>query len=101
MYGIDRVHTMQYYNLFSRHTLDGQIYSIEENEQLRNKAYRHNMRVAGEYHFNENSSIDLAYTGKYMPNIQEASQTTGKIQPSEIVGRREAHEHNIAVHHRS
>lgn len=71
MYGIDRVHTMQYYNLFSRHTLDGQVYSIEENEQLRNKAYRHNMRVAGECHFDENSSIDLAYTGKYMPNIQD------------------------------
>nr|WP_281529190.1 carboxypeptidase-like regulatory domain-containing protein [Paraprevotella clara] len=30
MYGIDRVHTMQYYNLFSRHTLDGQVYSIPE-----------------------------------------------------------------------
>ena len=101
MYGIDRVHTMQYYNLFSRHTLDGQIYSIEENEQLRNKAYRHNMRVAGEYHFNENSSIDLAYTGKYMPNIQEDAQTTGNFQTSDIDGRREAQMHNIALHLRS
>lgn len=101
MYGIDRVHTMQYYNLFSRHTLDGQVYSIEENEQLRNKAYRHNMRVAGEYHFNENSSIDLAYTGKYMPDIQENAQTTGNFQTSDIDGRREAHMHNIALHLRS
>ena len=101
MYGIDRVHTMQYYNLFSRHTLDGQIYSIEENEQLRNKAYRHNMRVAGEYHFNENSSIDLAYTGKYMPDIQENAQTTGNFQTSDIDGRREAQMHNIALHFRS
>ena len=101
MYGIDRVHTMQYYNLFSRHTLDGQVYSIEENEQLRNKAYRHNMRVAGEYHFNENSSIDLAYTGKYMPNIQEDAQTTGNFQTSDIDGRREAQMHNIALHLRS
>ena len=59
------------------------------------------MRVAGEYHFNENSSIDLAYTGKYMPDIQENAQTTGNFQTSDIDGRREAQMHNIALHLRS
>ena len=40
--------SMEYMDLYSKHTLLGQIYNIEQNEQLRSKYWNHNLRTAFE-----------------------------------------------------
>ncbi len=65
MYSADNVKTMEYTDLYSKHTLSGNIYNISQNEQLRAKYWSHNVRTAFEYNFNEKNHLDIAYTGSY------------------------------------
>ncbi len=99
-YGGNRSHTMQHYNLFSRHTLDGQVHSINENERIRSKGYTHDLRLAAEYHFDKSRSIDLAYTGSLSPHMKAGVQTEGNFQTTGIDGKSESRMHNVALHFR-
>ncbi len=68
MYSADNVKTMEYTDLYSKHTLSGNIYNISQNEQLRAKYWSHNVRTAFEYNFNEKNHLDIAYTGSFAPD---------------------------------
>lgn len=51
-------------DLYSQHLYNSKIYDIIQNN--REKAYKpiHNIRIGNEYHFNDNSKINLAYTAQ-------------------------------------
>ncbi len=101
MYGFGRKHTLQYYDMYSRHTLDGEVHSIEENEQMRGKNYAHDMRMAGEYRFGKDNGIDLSYTGSFVPEMRSNARTTGNFQTTGLDGCLERRMHNVALHFRA
>ena len=53
---------MEYIDLDSKHTLKEELHSITQNEQLRSKYWKHDLRAAFEYNFNDKNNINIAYT---------------------------------------
>lgn len=65
MYGADNIQTMEYTELFSRHTLNDNVYEITQDEKLSSKSWMHNVRTALEYNINEKNHLNVAYTGSF------------------------------------
>ena len=62
MYGANNVKKIEYIDLDSKHTLKDEPHHIIQNEQLRSKYWKHDLRVAFEYNFNNKNNINVAYT---------------------------------------
>ena len=92
---------MEYMDLYSKHTLLGQIYNIEQNEQLRSKYWNHNLRTAFEYDFNEESHVSISYTGNYVPFRHNNSLTTGNYQIGNVDKYINTRMHNVTVRYKS
>lgn len=101
MYSVSDTKEMEYMNLYSQHTLNGQIRYIEENEQLRSKYREHNSRVAFEYNFNDKSHIDISYTGNYIPDQHNNSRTTGNFQTGKVDKYIDTYMHNAALQYQA
>lgn len=84
MYGANNVKKMEYIDLDSKHTLKGELHNIIQNEQLRSKYWKHDLRVAFEYNFNNKNNINIAYTGSYTPDQYNNSRTSGNYQTSNV-----------------
>lgn len=80
MYGANNVKKIEYIDLDSKHTLKDEPHHIIQNEQLRSKYWKHDLRVAFEYNFNNKNNINVAYTGSYTPTsiITAGHQATTK-----------------------
>lgn len=101
MYGANNVKNMEYIDLYSRHTLKGVRYDIDQNEQLRSKYWNHNLRGAFEYNFDDKNNINLSYTGSYTPDQYNNSRTTGNYQTSNVDKYIETRMHNAALQYHS
>lgn len=101
MYGADNVRTMEYTDLFSRHTLNDKIYEITQNEQLSSKSWMHNVRTALEYNFNKKNRLNIAYTGSFTPDTHNRSIADGSFQQSNLDKFTDNNMHNIAVQYSS
>ena len=84
MYGANNVKKMEYIDLDSKHTLKGELHNIIQNEQLRSKYWKHDLRAAFEYNFNNKNNINIAYTGSYTPDQYNNSRTSGNYQTSNV-----------------
>lgn len=101
MYGAADTKNMEYMDLYSRHTLQGRVYEIEQNEQLRSKFWNHNFRTSFEYNFNDKNSIAIAYTGNFSPDQYNNSRTRGNYQTGNIDKRIDTRMHNLALQYHS
>ncbi|EHL88985.1 outer membrane beta-barrel family protein [Coprobacter fastidiosus] len=101
MYSAENNKSMEYMDLYSKHTLLGQIYNIEQNEQLRSKYWNHNLRTAFEYDFNEESHVSISYTGNYVPFRHNNSLTTGNYQIGNVDKYINTRMHNVTVRYKS
>ena len=101
MYSADNIKTMEYTDLISNHTLYDEVYRISQNEQLTSKSWKHNVRTALEYNFNDKSHINIAYTGSFSPNIHNRSIANGSFQQSNLDKFMDNKMHNIAVQYSS
>lgn len=101
MYGADQTKKMEYIDLYSRHTLKGQVHEISQNEQLRSKYWTHNLRSAFEYHFDDRSNIQVAYTGSFTPDQFNNSRTTGNYQTGNVDKYIDTRMHNVSLQYRS
>lgn len=101
MYGASDVKNMEYIDLYSRHTLKSRIYDIRQTEQLRSKYWNHNLRTAFEYNFNSENNIDIAYTGNYIPDQYNNSQTTGNYQTGNVDKYIDTRMHNVMLRYHS
>lgn len=101
MYGAADTKNMEYMDLYSRHTLQGRVYEIEQNEQLRSKFWNHNFRTSFEYNFNDKNSIAIAYTGNFSPDQFNNSRTRGNYQTGNIDKRIDTRMHNLALQYHS
>lgn len=84
MYGANNVKKMEYIDLDSKHTQKGELHNIIQNEQLRSKYWKHDLRAAFEYNFNNKNNINIAYTGSYTPDLYNNSRTSGNYQTSNV-----------------
>lgn len=101
MYGADHVKKMEYMDLYSRHTLQGELYSISQNEQLRSKYWNHNLRIGLAYKFNDKNHMNVAYTASFMPDQFNNSRTTGNFQTGNIDKYMDTRMHNVALQYHS
>lgn len=101
MYGATDTKNMEYMDLYSRHTLQGQIHDIVQNEQLRSKYWNHNLRTAFEYNFNDKNNIGIAYTGSFVPDQHNNSRTTGNYQTGNTDKKINTRMHNLTLQYRS
>lgn len=101
MYGAADTKNMEYMDLYSRHTLQGRVYEIEQNEQLRSKFWNHNFRTSFEYNLNDKNSIAIAYTGNFSPDQFNNSRTRGNYQTGNIDKRIDTRMHNLALQYHS
>ena len=58
---------MEYIDLDSKHTLKEELHSITQNEQLRSKYWKHDLRAAFEYNFNDKKTISILPTQVVIP----------------------------------
>ena len=101
LYGANNVKNMEYIDLYSRHTLKGELYDITQNEQLRSKYWNHNLRTAFEYNFDDKNNINIAYTGSYTPDQYNNSRTNGNYQTSNVDKYIDTHMNNIMLQYHS
>lgn len=101
MYSADNVKTMEYTDLYSKHTLPENIYNISQNEQLRAKYWSHNVRTAFEYNFNEKNHLDIAYTGSFAPDQHNNSEADGNFQVSNLDKQMNTAMNNVSVRYTS
>lgn len=101
MYGATDTKNMEYMDLYSRHTLQGQVHDIVQNEQLRSKYWNHNLRTAFEYNFNDKNNIGIAYTGSFVPDQHNNSRTTGNYQTGNTDKKINTRMHNLTLQYRS
>lgn len=97
MYGANNVKKMEYIDLDSKHTLKEELHHILQNEQLRSKYWKHDLRVAFEYNFNNKNNINIAYTGSYTPDQHNNSRTSGNYQTSNVDKYVDNQMHNITL----
>ena len=81
----------------SLHTLENQIYDIQNQEAMRVKGWDHTIRSAFEYNFSEKEHFQLAYLGSFSPSDKANSHTTGNFQLSDLNKETESTMHNLSV----
>lgn len=101
MYGADNSKTMEYTDLFSRHTLGDNVYEITQNERLSSKSWTHNVRTALAYNLDEKNHLDMAYTGSFTPDMHNRSVADGSFQRSRLDKFADNKMHNIGVRYSS
>lgn len=101
MYGADNIKTMEYTDLFSRHTLSDNVYEITQNEKLSSKSWMHNIRTALEYNINKKNHLNFAYTGSFTHNGHNRSIANGSFQQSYLDKYTNNMMNNITVQYRS
>ena len=97
MYGAKKKKKIEYIDLDSKHTLKDEPHHIIQNEQLRSKYWKHDLRVAFEYNFNNKNNINVAYTGSYTPDQHNNSRTSGNYQTSNVDKYVDNQMHNITL----
>ena len=101
MYGVNNVKKMEYIDLDSKHTLKEELHSITQNEQLRSKYWKHDLRAPFEYNFNDKNNINIAYTGSYTPDQYNNSRTSGNYQTGNVDKYIDNQMHNVTLQYHS
>ena len=101
MYGADNIKTMEYTDLFSRHTLSDKVDEITQKEKLSSKSWMHNVRTALEYNINEKNHLNAAYTASFTPDGHNRSIADGNFQQSTLDKFMDNKMHNIALQYSS
>ena len=68
MYDLVRMRSMREPLTTTRHTVDGQLYEITQNQSMASDNLTHNMQVGGSWTPTEKSRLDIAYTGSFTPS---------------------------------
>ena len=101
IYSANNIHNMEYMNLYSRHSLAEQAYLIEQNEQLRSKYWKHSLQTSFAYRFSDKSHLSISYTGDYIPNQHNNSQTIGNFQTGNVDKYVDSYMHNVTLQYQS
>lgn len=83
--------------VYSRHTLKDKVHEITQMSTLDGRSLAHNVRIGGEYKFNEESNISLSYTGAFNPNIKNTARSAGSFAISDNIKKGDNRMHNLAL----
>lgn len=101
MYGTANDKKMTKIDLYSRHTLQGQVHDIRNEEEIREKGWVHHLRGAFEYHLDDKNRVDVSYFGSYTPSYKGNSYTTGNFQESLLNKETDKRLHNVSLRYTS
>lgn len=102
-WNIDFLYNARYGNsrqtteVYSRHTLKDKVHEITQMSTLDGRSLTHNVRIGGEYKFNEESNISLSYTGAFNPNIKNTARSAGSFAISDNIKKGDNRMHNLAL----
>lgn len=102
-WNIDFLYNARYRNsrqtteVYSRHTLKDKVHEITQMSTLDGRSLTHNVRIGGEYKFNEESNISLSYTGAFNPNIKNTARSAGSFAISDNIKKGVNRMHNLAL----
>lgn len=102
-WNIDFLYNARYGNnrqtteVYSRHTLKDKVHEITQKSTLDGRSLTHNVRIGGEYKFNEESNISLSYTGAFNPNIKNTARSAGNFAISDNIKKGDNRMHNLAL----
>lgn len=68
MYDVERGKNLQTVELHSHHTLDKQVYDINQYQEIRQKDWTHNLRTALDWQISKSDNVSVAYTRSYSPS---------------------------------
>ena len=83
MYNISRISEVQDLDMVSLHTLGGVQHNIRQLQEIRGGLWKHNVRAAFEYNFNEKNNISFAYNYQTKTDAESSSTSVGNYQNSE------------------
>lgn len=83
--------------VYSRHTLKNKVHEITQTSTLDRRSLTHNVRIGGEYKFNEESNISLSYTGAFNPNTKNTAHSAGNFAISDNIKKGDDRMHNLAL----
>lgn len=102
-WNIDFLYNARYGNnrqtteVYSRHTLKNKVHEITQTSTLDRRSLTHNVRIGGEYKFNEESNISLSYTGAFNPNTKNTAHSAGNFAISDNLKKGDDRMHNLAL----
>lgn len=102
-WNIDFLYNARYGNnrqtteVYSRHTLKNKVHEITQTSTLDRRSLTHNVRIGGEYKFNEESNISLSYTGAFNPNTKNTAHSAGNFAISDNIKKGDDRMHNLAL----
>lgn len=102
-WNIDFLYNARYGNsrqtteVYSRHTLKDKVHEITQMSTLDGRSLTQNVRIGGEYKFNEKSNISLSYTGAFNPNIKNTARSAGSFAISDNIKKGDNRMHNLAL----
>lgn len=97
MYNVNRGKNIQTIDLYSRHTLKQQVYDIQQYQDIRSRNWKHNVRTALDWHISKDNSLNVAYTGTYVPSGKSSTQTQGNFQNSDVGRSGTNYMHNLSL----
>lgn len=97
MYNVAGVKQIQTTDLYSRHTLNLQVYDIGHYQEIRSKNREHTIRTALDWHISKNHNLNLAYTGMYVPFSTNRIHTNGNFQNSDATLQGSNYMHNVSL----
>lgn len=83
--------------VYSRHTLKNKVHEITQTSTLDRRSLTHNVRIGGEYKFNEENNISLSYTGAFNPNTKNTAHSAGNFAISDNIKKGDDRMHNLAL----
>ena len=86
---------------YSRHTLKDKIYEILQHNHMDRDGMTHNVRVGTAYHFNDDSHINLSYTGAFSPGNSNHSRSNGNFTTADNLTLKDKQMHNLALDYTS
>lgn len=97
MYNAGRKKNIQAIELYSRHTLNGKVYALNQEQELRMKKWTHDLHAALDWHISGHNDLNMSYTGNYSPENNSNSRTNGNFQKSEVNSSGSDYMHNFSL----
>lgn len=101
LYSLSAIKGKSQLDLTTLHKLDNKIYEIEQYNRGTKKDFTHNIRLEGEYNFNNEDKLSLAYTTVLSPDGKNTENSVGSFSNSINSKVFETFMHNISINYSS
>ena len=97
LYSADYKKLHQGLDIKSKHTMNNNVYDIEQINSGYKRSITHNVRVGTSYQINSNNNLNVAYTAAITPNKKNVEKSIGNFSNSENIKTVDERMHNVSV----